>query len=67
MIMKNQQKKLKNLDFCNWCNQPTTIIRVHGHGQCSFCGTNIDECCKGEVCKIPENPSNSLENERDQK
>jgi len=21
---------------------------VHGHGQCSVCGINIDECCTGE-------------------
>jgi hypothetical protein len=21
---------------------------VHGHGQCSVCGINIDECCRGE-------------------
>lgn len=20
---------------------------VHGHGQCRFCGTNIDPCCQG--------------------
>lgn len=33
---------------CNWCNQPSTIIWVHGHGQCSVCGYNIDECCRGE-------------------
>ena len=35
--------------LCNWCNQPSTIIWVHGHGQCSVCGINIDECCKGET------------------
>lgn len=34
---------------CNWCNQPSTIIWVHGHGQCSVCGYNIDECCRGEI------------------
>lgn len=34
--------------ICNWCNQPSTIIWVHGHGQCSVCGYNIDECCRGE-------------------
>ncbi len=34
--------------ICNWCNQPSAIIWVHGHGQCSICGTNIDECCRGE-------------------
>ena len=34
--------------FCIWCNQPSKIIWVHGHGQCSVCGINIEECCKGE-------------------
>jgi hypothetical protein len=38
----------KLLRICNWCNQPAAIIWVHGHGQCSVCGINIDECCKGE-------------------
>ena len=35
---------------CNWCGQMTNIIWVHGHGQCARCGTNIDECCRGEQC-----------------
>lgn len=34
--------------ICNWCNQPSVIIWVHGHSQCAVCGINIDECCKGE-------------------
>jgi len=33
---------------CPWCNQLTEIIWVHGHGQCTLCGINIDECCRGE-------------------
>lgn len=37
-----------NYVICNWCNQLATIIWVHGHGQCSICGVNIDECCKVE-------------------
>jgi hypothetical protein len=36
---------------CNWCGQLTTIVWVHGHGQCEKCRTNIDECCRGEVTK----------------
>jgi len=43
----------KNITFCNWCNQPTSIIWVHGHGQCAICGTNIEECCRGEICEYP--------------
>ena len=34
--------------ICNWCNNPSQIIWVHWHGQCSVCGINIDECCRGE-------------------
>lgn len=37
-----------SLQLCNWCNQQTVIIWVHGHGQCSVCGINVDECCRGE-------------------
>ena len=39
--------------ICMWCVQPNHIIWVHGHGQCSVCGYNIDECCKGETCEQP--------------
>ena len=38
--------------ICNWCNQPSVIIWVHGHGQCSVCGTNIEKCCRGEEIQI---------------
>lgn len=37
-----------NNSICEWCGQITQIIWVHGHGQCSNCGYNIDECCRGE-------------------
>lgn len=40
--------KKKNEIICLWCNQKSEIIWVHGHGQCSNCGYNIDECCRGE-------------------
>ena len=40
--------KEKSFNICSWCNQPSTIIWVHGHGQCSVCGINVDECCRGE-------------------
>jgi len=39
----------EQLIFCNWCNQPSVVVWVHGHGQCSVCRTTIDECCRGEV------------------
>jgi len=33
---------------CNYCGNDSQIVWVHGHGQCRMCGTNIDECCRGE-------------------
>jgi hypothetical protein len=40
----------KKVNICPWCGQLSQIIWVHGHGQCSLCGTNIEECCRGEQC-----------------
>ena len=56
--------KEKHYTICSWCGLSTgqaglptgqacmssQIVWVHGHGQCSVCGTNIDECCRGEQC-----------------
>ncbi|MSR37929.1 MAG: hypothetical protein EXS02_03720 [Planctomycetes bacterium] len=33
--------------FCNYCGVRITIVHVHGHGQCSSCGTNVEPCCSG--------------------
>jgi len=57
----------KYLLICNWCDQPTVIIWVHGHGQCSFCGINVDECCRGEEVQhsiIKEENGNKDENNK---
>lgn len=43
-----EKSNSENLKICQWCGQPSQIIWVHGHGQCSSCGYNIDECCRGE-------------------
>lgn len=56
--------------LCLWCGVPSNIIWVHGHGQCSNCGVNSDECCKGEICNQPvtSNKSESdLDNTSDKK
>ena len=37
--------------ICPACNRATEIVWVHGHGQCSFCKTNIDPCCSGETAE----------------
>ena len=39
------------IKICNWCGQPSDVIWVHGHGQCSVCKIVIDECCKGEEAR----------------
>ena len=49
-MYKNEKQNM--ITLCSWCAQPTQIIWVHGHGQCSLCGTNIDECCRGENCNV---------------
>ncbi|MHB8579878.1 MAG: hypothetical protein ACYDA4_08450 [Ignavibacteriaceae bacterium] len=45
------KKDLSGQRFCDWCGQLAIIVWVHGHGQCSVCGTNVDECCRGESCQ----------------
>lgn len=51
-------EKDQNTEICNWCGQATSLIWVHGHGQCKKCGTNIDECCRGENKNIHEQKDN---------
>ncbi|PKD43359.1 hypothetical protein CWD77_12180 [Rhodohalobacter barkolensis] len=54
--MKNSQnsavQKESNLHTkrCLYCGQPEQLVWVHGHGQCAHCGTNVEECCRGESC-----------------
>ncbi|MCY1006606.1 hypothetical protein OV079_13800 [Nannocystis pusilla] len=37
---------------CPWCGQPLALVWVHGHGQCVRCGTNLEECCRGETAEV---------------
>ena len=39
---------------CGYCGNSTTLDWVHGHGECSICRTNIDECCSGECVQVIE-------------
>jgi len=48
--------------ICNWCGQTTTVIWIHGHGQCSKCGKNVDECCSGEQASYVSNYSAEMKN-----
>jgi len=34
---------------CPYCGRAAELVWIHGHGQCSACGTNVDECCRGEA------------------
>ena len=43
--------KNKKIQICPACNRATEIVWVHSHGQCSFCKTNIDQCCSGETAE----------------
>jgi len=54
----------KLLRICNWCNQPAVIIWVHGHGQCSVCGINVDECCRGEEAQPTTHSIKEVEKEK---
>ena len=65
--MKTQLKEKESLIFCLWCGQQTSIIWVHGHGQCANCRTNIDECCRGETCENFENTTKLIEEESNEK
>lgn len=57
------QEKNIFFEICNWCGQTTQIIYVHGHGQCSVCGINIDECCRGENISCSIEPDKNSESE----
>ena len=41
----------RQIQICSACHKATEIVWVHGHGQCSFCKTNIDPCCSGETAE----------------
>ena len=36
-----------NAASCPYCGHRGAVVQVHGHGQCSNCGTNIEPCCAG--------------------
>ena len=35
---------------CFFCGHAATLVHVHGHYQCSVCGTNALPCCDGDNC-----------------
>ena len=36
-----------NAACCPYCGHRGAVVQVHGHGQCSNCGTNYEPCCAG--------------------
>ena len=41
---------------CNRCGQLCDPIEMHGHTQCSLCGSVLEECCQGETAEKPPVP-----------
>ena len=37
---------------CDYCGRITERVRVHGHEQCAFCGTDVEPCCNGEHYEV---------------
>ncbi len=52
------KQSTKDQIICLWCNQPTNIIWVHGHGQRAIFGINKDECCCDENCNVSKEKEN---------
>jgi len=41
-------------ELCQFCGNLSTLVHVHGHYQCSVCGTNALPCCDGDNCHTNE-------------
>ena len=48
----------RQIQICPFCNKATEVVFIYEHGQCSFCKTNIDPCCSGEMAN-EENKDNT--------
>ncbi|MBN2731912.1 MAG: hypothetical protein JXR26_05720 [Balneolaceae bacterium] len=52
MMTSESVKNNKESRRCAYCGTEAPIVWVHGHGQCSRCGINVEECCRGEQCEV---------------
>ena len=43
-----KRKDSKWNNRCDYCGRETERVRVYGHDQCAFCGTNVEPCCDGD-------------------
>lgn len=41
---------------CPVCGQPLQLVWVHGHGQCTSCGQNVEPCCQGSGDEVEARP-----------
>jgi hypothetical protein len=44
-----QEETKVDAEACPYCCSSKPPIFIHGHHQCSDCGTNIGPCCEGET------------------
>ena len=54
-LLNTQQMMSLNSEIanrCDYCGRITERVRVHGHEQCAFCGTNVEPCCNGEHYEV---------------
>lgn len=52
---KETKEPAQQVRRCLYCGQHAELVWVHGHGQCSACGINTQECCQGENCAFNQN------------
>ncbi|MCA8953168.1 MAG: hypothetical protein KDE27_26895 [Planctomycetes bacterium] len=38
---------MQPLRACPWCGARAVRVHVHGHAQCTVCGSNVEPCCDG--------------------
>jgi hypothetical protein len=56
LTQKSSSKNVQKAENrCLYCGHEAELIWVHGHGQCSNCGINTEECCRGEHCAFDQN------------
>lgn len=39
---------------CPACGADVPLVHVHGHGQCTACGSNVEPCCAGAGSEADE-------------
>jgi hypothetical protein len=39
---------------CPACGASVPLVHVHGHGQCTACGSNVEPCCAGAGAEADE-------------